>query len=96
MENKMQKINVVICMGSSCFSRGNNKAIQFLQNYIQANGLDDCVHLEGSLCENACAAGPNISIDGTRYEEVAPSTCIDLLKFHLKRQLSCTPQEKDK
>jgi NADH:ubiquinone oxidoreductase subunit E len=95
MKKDLQKINIVICMGSSCFSRGNNKAIQFLQEYLRTNGLEDRVHLEGSLCENACAAGPNISINGTRYEEVAPSTCIDLLKYHLKQQEHRALQEND-
>lgn len=85
MEQENKEIKIVICMGSSCFSRGNNTALLLLQDYIKEQGLEGRVCLEGSLCEEACKAGPNIIINGKRYEEVAPSTAVDLLKFHLKK-----------
>ena len=79
------RVTILICMGSSCFSRGNNTALRLLQDYVAANSLDDLVRFEGSLCEEACTSGPHIIINGTRYDEVASSTAVDLLKFHLKK-----------
>lgn len=93
MEQESNRIKIVICMGSSCFSRGNNTALRLLQDYIAAYNLEECVLFEGSLCEEACKSGPHITINGTRYDEVASSTAVDLLKFHLKKMSDTTTSE---
>lgn len=64
------KHEIKICMGSSCFARGNDKNLNFIENYITAKGLDAEIELLGSRCENKCATGPNIMIDGQYYNEV--------------------------
>lgn len=80
----MEKISVRICLGSSCFSRGNGKALEFLKEYIKSKNLDKVVEMKGSLCEGKCNCGPHIVIDEKYYENVSPSTAVDLLKLHLK------------
>jgi NADH:ubiquinone oxidoreductase subunit E len=30
-----EKINITICLGSSCFARGNNKNLEFVQEYLK-------------------------------------------------------------
>jgi NADH:ubiquinone oxidoreductase subunit E len=73
-------------MGSSCFARGNNRAIQVLQDYVKGQGLEDVVAMKGVLCEGKCKVGPNVKIDGKAYENVDPSTIIDLVSFHLEQR----------
>ena len=41
-------------MGSSCFSRGNSRNIEVIQEYLAANPLPPGVELIGHLCEFAC------------------------------------------
>lgn len=77
-------VEVKLCMGSSCFSRGNNVALERLQEYVGRRGLEDKVTLCGSLCEESCKTGPHIFIDDQHYSHVDPSTVIDILKIHLK------------
>ncbi len=79
-----EKISVVVCMGSSCFSRGNSLILQSLQNYIRENGIENRVDLRGSLCEDCCKCGPNIIINGTRYSQPSEAACLQLLAEHLK------------
>lgn len=79
----MKTLCIQLCMGSSCFSRGNGRSLEILQEHIQRNELPVEIDLRGSLCEDCCSVGPNIVIDGTRYEQVVPSTILDLLKHHL-------------
>ena len=89
MEQKNEnsdKLQVKLCMGSSCFSRGNNVALKHLQDYIKLNSLDDEVLLCGSLCEELCKTGPHVFVDGTHYENVDPSTVIDFLEMHLDQR----------
>lgn len=73
------KIDISVCMGSSCFSRGSNRIISNLQRYIEKNKLAGRVQLKGCLCEEQCSSGPNIKINGTAYENVEADSVIDIL-----------------
>lgn len=66
----MSKHNITVCMGSSCFARGNAQNLEFIENYINENGLDANIELAGSRCENKCVTGPNVIVNGVEYNEV--------------------------
>lgn len=66
----MSKLNITVCMGSSCFARGNASNLEFIENYIKENGLEADIDLAGSRCEGKCVTGPNIIINGIEYTEV--------------------------
>lgn len=76
-------ISVEICMGSSCFVRGNSQALKYLETYIREQDLQDRCRLKGRLCVNECSSGPVLIIDGQRYQGVHPECAVDLLKTHL-------------
>lgn len=61
------KPQIVICMGSSCFARGNNAHLNTIETFLSDNCLDADIVLTGSRCEDQCAMGPNIVIDGVTY-----------------------------
>jgi len=71
-------------MGSSCFSRGNNRSLEIIRNYIADNDLDARIELVGSLCSEQCNRGPLITINGKIYYNVNPSTIIDIMNHVLK------------
>ena len=56
------KLKVELCMGSSCFARGNSGILSDLEGFISENGLEDRVELEGHLCLGKCNSGPHITI----------------------------------
>ncbi len=74
MANKIQ-----ICMGSSCFARGNSKNLQIITQYLKEHNLDVKVELSGLRCCNMCAKGPNLTIDGVEYHNVDAGTLVDIL-----------------
>ena len=78
------KIQVILCMGSSCFSRGSKDTLRLLEDYIQSHKLESVVQLKGTLCKNSCKNGPNLSINGISYDNVKPSTAIDILKHNMQ------------
>ena len=86
MNQEREAIKVKICLGSSCFSRGNNKALEFLKEFIRAEQLEKLIDISGSLCEGKCNSGPHVVIDGVRYENVSPSRMLNLIKMHLKEK----------
>lgn len=75
--------NITICMGSSCFSRGNNRNIEVIQSYLGTRTLPPGVELSGHLCQGHCKSGPNVSINGKMYHEVDPIVIIGLLNHYL-------------
>ncbi|MBR1425693.1 NAD(P)H-dependent oxidoreductase subunit E [bacterium] len=66
----MPKHDIKVCMGSSCFARGNLNNLNFLENYIKNNNLNVEIDLIGAHCENQCENGPHIYVDNRAYDEV--------------------------
>lgn len=77
-------LQVTVCMGSSCFSRGNDgRAIETIRQCAETAGL--VAEISGHLCEDQCTCGPHITIEGTLYSNVQASCIPELLKHHLAR-----------
>ena len=79
-------VKIVFCMGSSCFSRGNGRLLKALQDYLQDAGAAHRVSISGSLCENNCTAGPNITIDGEPHSVTGPEELLRLVARRLGLQ----------
>ena len=74
---------IVVCMGSACFSRGNAGTVPVIQKYLREKGLEDAVKVTGILCQNQCRQGPNLNIDGTCHCGVEPTALVELLDERL-------------
>lgn len=70
---------ITICMGSSCFSRGNRRNLEVVQDFFKTHRLPPSVELSGHLCEGHCKVGPNIHINGKLYHAVDPIVVLALL-----------------
>jgi NADH:ubiquinone oxidoreductase subunit E len=75
---------IIICLGSSCFSRGNKNLLKIIQRFININGLNDKVFFRGDHCFNACNEGPNIKIAGRLFNHVSEENIQQILKESLK------------
>ena len=58
---------IKICMGSSCYARGNDENIETLEDYINEHKEDSKIELIGLRCTNKCEKGPIIIINGKEY-----------------------------
>ncbi len=76
------KKTIGICMGSSCFARGNREHLELIENYLHGNKIEAEVKFSGCRCRNECGRGPNIEINGCLYHEVDTGTLLDLLVYH--------------
>lgn len=68
---------VKFCLGSSCYVRGNDKTLAFLEKYIRENKKDISIEVVGCRCRNLCQEGPNIYINDEKYHYTTPE---DLIK----------------
>ena len=80
----MGKRRISICLGSSCFARGNNANIAVVKQFLADRGLEAEVTFMGQLCENMCNRGPIICIDDQVYEEVNLSLLHKILEEEFK------------
>jgi NADH:ubiquinone oxidoreductase 24 kD subunit len=71
---------IVVCLGSSCFARGNSQHLAAIESYLQARGLADSVHVTGRLCQDECKLGPNLTSCGKHYHEVSPVKLREILQ----------------
>ncbi len=77
MENKL---NIVICMGSSCYSRGNQISLDLIKAYLQEHRQEATVDFKGELCSERCSRGPVLIINNVVFQGVLPGNVIKILE----------------
>ena len=77
----MSRPSITLCMGSSCFARGNEKNLAFCEKFLAQRGLKDEVDvvLGASLCTGNCADGPVVIVDDKTYKHVDEGVMKDIL-----------------
>jgi NADH:ubiquinone oxidoreductase subunit E len=83
----VQRIEMKICLGSSCFSRGNKDVVMFIREYLRKNHLEDKVIFRGARCMGLCSNGPNLNINGVIFESVTLSKTEGILEKEFARLL---------
>ncbi len=81
-----KKINIRLCLGSSCYSRGNDKVLEKIKNYLRSHNLEDQVDFRGSLCCGKCSHGPNLEIDGQKFKAITEENIESILTLSLKQE----------
>jgi NADH:ubiquinone oxidoreductase subunit E len=71
---------IKICMGSSCFSRGNRTTLQVIQQYLKDHHMERDVILKGHHCFGDCSTGPVVKIGSRVYEQVTGDSILEILE----------------
>ena len=66
----LRKRQMILCLGSSCFARGNKELVPLIRKYIERKNLVDKVEFKGDHCFNNCSQGPNLMIGTRLFEQV--------------------------
>ena len=69
-----------ICMGSSCFSRGNKNTLGLIQRYLREHQLENDVILKGNHCFDHCSEGPTLRIGGKTYTHVSVENITEIME----------------
>lgn len=73
------KTEIIVCLGSSCFARGNKKTVQAIEAYIKLHKLEDKVFFHGGHCFGKCENGPVLKVNDKYFEQVDHTSVIDIL-----------------
>jgi len=79
-------VDISICMGSSCYPRGNRDTLEKLKAYVSENNLSDRIIMKGNLCEGLCKNGPNIRINGVIYHDIDYHSVLKVIDEILKQE----------
>ncbi len=82
-EHLIQSYEIQICLGSSCFSRGNREVVQVIRDYLKKKHLDDKVMLRGARCMDRCSEGPYLIINGKTFVKTGVQDVEKLLEKEL-------------
>ena len=73
---EMTKKEVVICLGSSCFARGNKQLVKIVNDYLRDRNLLNEVRFHGERCFGHCAKGPSMKLEGIIKERLDEESVI--------------------
>ena len=62
------KKEIVICLGSSCFARGNRQFLHVINEYLKEKNLVGEVQFHGQRCFGNCSAGPTLRLGNELIE----------------------------
>ncbi|MFZ4740429.1 MAG: (2Fe-2S) ferredoxin domain-containing protein [Bacteroidales bacterium] len=80
------KKEIIICLGSSCFARGNKQTVKIIGDYIKKNNLENEVFFHGNHCFGKCDKGPFVKIDGIIHENINSENILIILDNVFKRK----------
>lgn len=73
------KHEIVICLGSSCFSRGNKNVLNVIKDFLKEHDLNAEVFFHGDLCGGKCDKGPMLQIDDELFTKVSVDNVYEIL-----------------
>ncbi len=70
---------ITICLGSSCFARGNKEILNVVKRFLAKHKLEESVFFRGELCTGNCENGPILKIDDETYSQVNSDNVFQIL-----------------
>lgn len=71
--------DMIVCLGSSCFARGNAQNLAVVEEYLVSHGMQNSLRVTGCLCQDECKRGPNLIVRGEHLHEINPSRLREVL-----------------
>ena len=79
-------MKITVCIGSSCHLKGSRRVVEYLQERISENGLEEKVTLAGTFCLGKCQEGVCVNVD-EEFHSVSPETVEEFFKTVVKARV---------
>lgn len=80
------KVNIEVCLGTSCFVKDSQSLIQQLIERVESEGLADRVSVRATFCMEKCEEGPNVTVNGYHISESSLDVVWDLVQTRLQQK----------
>ncbi len=68
------RMNITVCIGSSCHLKGSRAVVEKLERLILERGLKDEIALCGSFCMGQCQTGVSVRFDESYFSLTPENT----------------------
>ncbi len=83
-----KKIEVSVCIGTSCYQRGSYDTMSDLMETAEKRGLEDKIDFKASFCFENCDKAPNVRVNGNIYGGITPDKVEDFFDNVIEPLLS--------
>ena len=77
------KLEVKVCVGSSCHIRGGTKTLRALETLIDKAKLTTQIELKADLCLDNCMEAPNVVVGGELHGGITPDRADEFFNVHI-------------
>lgn len=81
-------IIIEICIGSSCYVRGAQNVVKFVQNIIKEEHWEEKVTVKGAFCMGLCSSGLGVKVNGEPVIGVSLADLDGKLRHVIQREVS--------
>lgn len=81
-------LQINICVGTNCFTKGSQNLLRKLGNYIEERGLSDMVDLQATFCLERCGTAPNLLIGEQHLPGCTYDKAISVIDAEVKKLTS--------
>ena len=67
-----KKLELKVCVGSSCHVKGAADTLKSLEKLIRANNIEKLIDLRAELCLANCVEAPNVMVNDKVYGGITP------------------------
>ncbi|MDD2486016.1 MAG: NADH-dependent [FeFe] hydrogenase, group A6 [bacterium] len=85
--NNDAKLDVSVCVGTSCYQRGSYNILQTFMKEAEEQGLADKINLRATFCYERCNKGPSIKVNGKQVKGVKPDNAVEFFKNNIAKEL---------
>ncbi len=82
---EQERIRVSVCVGTSCFLNGSQDILKGLMEYVEAQGLEEVVHLSATFCMERCGEGPSVCVGDEILKRCTLPKAIEALKIQMEK-----------
>ena len=76
----LRKQKIILCLGSSCFARGNRDLVERIRKFLVRKDLTDKVDFKADHCFDHCSEGPNLMIGTQMFHQVTSENLEEYLE----------------
>ncbi|MHC4551861.1 MAG: [FeFe] hydrogenase, group A [Planctomycetota bacterium] len=69
-EHHEERLEVSVCVGTSCYLRGSQKLLEDIMKYVKDQNLHEQVEVRATFCFEACEQGPTVRVGETVLQKV--------------------------
>ncbi len=82
----IDKLQIKVCVGTNCHTKGSQKILKALSSDIESRGLEDAVDIQATFCFEKCGEAPNVMIGDQLISSCTFERAREVLERELKKK----------